>query len=103
MHHNSLTMSVCKKCYQKFYIDGDMLATSLSYASRETSIVPKKIENITTYRDWLIFAMEYCDDCRPKMPEKVQKDIEKENIRKQKDKEEAQKIKMEGYDLIKKR
>ena len=76
----ALVAGVCKKCYKKFYRDGDLMSFSTSYAT--PFVKPNlTIDNVSTYKEWLMLGGEYCDNCLPPMPEKVRKDIEKENKR----------------------
>lgn len=77
---SSLVAGVCKKCYKKFYRDGDLMSFSTSFATPfvKTNLT---IDNISTYKEWLMLGGEYCDYCLPPMPEKIKKDIERENKR----------------------
>ena len=85
-HHitKSLVSGFCKKCKKTFHRDGDLVAFSSAYSTPSYKI-DVNLENVTTYRDWLVFTGDLCDECLPPMPEAVKKDIEIENKRRSED------------------
>jgi len=79
---DALVSNICKKCYKKFFRDGDLLSVSSSFATpfAKSNLT---LENVSSYLEWVLFAADYCDNCLPPVPEKVKKDIEKEKERRQ--------------------
>lgn len=88
-HHLSkpVVAGLCKNCGQTFCRDGDLLTFSTSYATESYKTEIKTIDDVRNYREWLLFAGDYCDNCLPSMPAEVRQDIEYENERRQADKQ----------------
>lgn len=80
----SLVLGFCKECKNSFCRDGDLMSFSTTYStlSYKTNVTINDVQN---YREWLLFAGDFCDACLPPMPEIVKQDIIKENERRQKD------------------
>ena len=80
----SLVTGVCQKCNKIFHRDGDLTAFSTSYSTPSYNL-NVTLESVQNYRDWLMFAGNFCENCLPPMPEAVRRDIELENKRRQAD------------------
>jgi len=85
-HHpgKPLVAGFCQNCKNIFHRDGDLMTFSTSYSTPSYNLI-LTIENVKTYRDWLVFASNFCDNCLPPRPLAVEKDIEEERKRRQAD------------------
>lgn len=79
-----LVAGFCQNCKKIFYRDGDLMTFSTSYSTPSNSLV-LSLDDVKTYRDWLMFASNFCDNCLPPRPSAVEEDILRENQRKQED------------------